>query len=283
MENLLKKVENTIGEESIEVIKSWMEAYSLELRKLNDSYVVYSVAFEPEEKIADISNEEDFINLVAEHIEIYAQEDLSYDELLNIDDDYKLITGSHLEIIKKIKSGKCKDKNVKLLDKKAVFIKDKECMIEMYLNEIIPSENIIEYAFNVEMPKDIDLGNNEIKVITDKCTEMFEGLKDKKAIYIPSIFEINEYGDGYIDAYYELDLMQKGLDDGYVTEDEEVGKMLLYIGEDCDNKNDSTLKLEIRVTSLSVVDENNNITSLWDLDNGSVFKFLASEIIENIK
>lgn len=103
MEKLFEEIKSSKGEESIEIIKEWMEAYSLELKKVGSTYVVYSNTFEPAEKIADVVDEDSLIEVVAEHIELFSQDSqLSDSEFVNLDYDYKMLTGEHLKGIEKV-------------------------------------------------------------------------------------------------------------------------------------------------------------------------------------
>lgn len=103
MEKLLEEIKISKGEESIEIIKEWMEAYSLELKKVGSAYAVYSNTFEPAEKISDIVDKESLIEVVAEHIELFSQDSqLSDSEFVNLDYDYKMLTGEHLKGIEKV-------------------------------------------------------------------------------------------------------------------------------------------------------------------------------------
>lgn len=103
MEELFEKIKSSRGKESIEIIKEWMEAYSLELKRVDAVYAIYSNTFEPAEKIADVVNEEDLIEVVAEHIELFSQDSLLSDaEFVNLDYDYKILTGEHLKGIEKV-------------------------------------------------------------------------------------------------------------------------------------------------------------------------------------
>ena len=172
---------------------------------------------------------------------------------------------------------------MKFLDKREFVLGEKKCAVEMFLYDRIPSENIKEYIFDVEVEEGVEFEKDEIvNIFTNNLTEMFNGLKsDKEAIYIPSEHEVDVYGEGYIDVYYSTEYMQEALDKPYVTEDNEVGKNLLQ-GE-LNDKVDNMYKFELTVKSLVVVDEKNQLTSLWDMDNGAVFKFLKDNLLGSLE
>lgn len=103
MNDLLKQIEKSKGKDVLNIIKKWMESYSLELRKTNMEYILVNNSFESNERVAVIENENDLIKIIAEYIDIASRDTSCTDsEIVEMDYDYYLLTRYHLEVTKKL-------------------------------------------------------------------------------------------------------------------------------------------------------------------------------------
>ena len=103
LDKMFDKFKCELTDDFKEVSENWMDAYSLELKEENGDYAIYVSMFDKPEKVADIHSKDDFVKVIAEHIALYSKEDLSEDELVDLDEDYFTITGEHLAKLAKFK------------------------------------------------------------------------------------------------------------------------------------------------------------------------------------
>lgn len=99
MNNLLRQVEKNKGEKVLSVIEKWMKIYSLELKKMNGLYELYSKAIE--DKVCDIENEDKLIEVIAEYVDVnssdYPSKSFTEENLVEVNSDYYILTGKYLD------------------------------------------------------------------------------------------------------------------------------------------------------------------------------------------
>lgn len=104
MENLLRKVEISRGKEVLSIVEKWMENYSLELKKANGIYELYSKAIE--DKVCDIADEHNLIEVISEYIDInsshYPSESFSEENLVEVNYDYYKLKDEHLDKVNQL-------------------------------------------------------------------------------------------------------------------------------------------------------------------------------------
>lgn len=156
---------------------------------------------------------------------------------------------------------------MKLLRKKDFNMRDCNYSISLFERSggLIVRANVPK---NMNFAKNV-VFENFIGNITKVCANI-----SSKILYVPNNYEIVET-ETFIDIYYPVTEMFEG-DEEYLTDDNEVGKNLLYV-EIVEELEDGYI-FDINFNYLTVV-KDGRIGFLWDFDNAVVSKFLKSEII----
>lgn len=149
-----------------------------------------------------------------------------------------------------------------------------DIMTTTYKNEKIKT------SFDLTNTKDLnteELIDNINKSFVKKTIEEII----KPTVFIPNEFELVENEGMFIDVYYNMENVKypneytKQLDKEYLTDDGEIGKNLFFI-----EMEDGVLNIEF--TSLVILTEEDEITSIWEYKDGVIlkmFKELLSSII----
>lgn len=139
-------------------------------------------------------------------------------------------------------------------------------------------ENEQDYILYIPIVKGMKIESIDmVKKIQEVLADYFLNSNEhRKALYIPKTHEVSLYGEGYIDVFYELKYKHHILDNGYETDDNEIGKNLMSVH--IDNLTDITNVIKIQFKSLFIVDELYNMQTLWDIGNGQVYEFLLDEV-----
>lgn len=138
----------------------------------------------------------------------------------------------------------------------------------------------IKYVLYVYLDKSTKIKCTAIaKNIKSVISEYFLGKSQyKKALYVPKEHRIDVSGDGYIDVYYDKEFKNVQLDEGYELKCGNISKNLMSIELDNTGREEDVLKIEFK--SLFLVDEDYNMQTLWEVNNGRVYDFLLAEILK---
>ena len=149
-----------------------------------------------------------------------------------------------------------------------------DIMTTTYKNEKIKT------SFDLKNTKDLnieELIDNINKSFVKKTIEEII----KPTVFIPNEFELVENEGMFIDVYYNMENVKypneytEQLDKEYLTDDGEIGKNLFFI-----EMEDGVLNIEF--TSLVILTEEDEITSIWEYKDGVIlkmFKDLLNELI----
>lgn len=171
---------------------------------------------------------------------------------------------------------------MKLLLEKNTVYKGEELNFKLMLDDEFADElkkdaHIQKYVLNVSVIKGTELKSTDIaRKIKSILAEYFLNPNGhKRILYVPTVCDVNIYGEGYIDVFYPLEYKHDKFDKWFET-DEEIGKTLLSIH--LDDPSETTNVIKIELISIFLVDESYNMQTLWELDNGKVYNFLLDEI-----
>lgn len=149
-----------------------------------------------------------------------------------------------------------------------------DIMTTTYKNEKIKT------SFDLTNTKDLnteELIDNINKSFVKKTIEEII----KPTVFIPNEFELVENEGMFIDVYYNMENVKypneytEQLDKEYLTDDGEIGKNLFFI-----EMEDGVLNIEF--TSLVILTEEDEITSIWEYKDGVIlkmFKDLLNDLI----
>lgn len=159
MDNLLKKIESSRGEEVLSLIKEYMEAYCLQLKKSSGVYGLYST--ELEERVFIVEDEEDLIKIISEYLEVasnqYPSNTFSEEALVKLNCDYYKLTGKHLDKLRNLNVLEL----LKVVSKKGIEGANLELLRKARQNGISISKGYCVYNDY----EGIDMDENLIKVL----------------------------------------------------------------------------------------------------------------------
>lgn len=158
---------------------------------------------------------------------------------------------------------------------KEFLLGDDKCIIELFINK----DDFIEYEFSISLSKNFDFNNDSSFNYLLKCLmDVFSRLEENKyALYVPTNHNIDIYDDEYIYVCYSQSYMHPILDKGFKKVNNNIGKELFHI--ELFDENSSQHLLKIKFKSLFLINEYNQITSLWNTDNKIISDFFRKNII----